>query len=321
MMKILPMIVWITCIYSVAALANDSAVETAVGGLKLRKENSVLMEKERLFISETLVRVEYEFRNTTKDPIVSEVAFPIPTFEYSYIDAGGRRDFADFKAWIDGKPIKIEKEVRAFVNENEVTEDLQRADIKIETFGDFDPHYDNQIMSLKGEIRDRLVKIRALEAPDGAHKYGVFWPLWTTKIQYHWRQIFPPGAVVRIKHEYRPVIGFRPVQLQKYKDEFKDSCIDNKTFEEVTQRVDNKMQQNPLGYNYFAAHWVSYILTTANTWQTPIKDFDMTVQAKNGKLITFCWDGPVEKMENERYRVHKTDFVPAKDLKVYFLSF
>ena len=81
------------------------------------------------------------------------------------------------------------------------------------------------------------------------------------------------------------------------------------------------MQQNPRGNNYFKADWVSYILTTANTWQTPIKDFELIVQAKKGKLITFCRDGPVHKKENEQYRVHKTDFVREKDLKVYFLSF
>ena len=36
---------------AVCASANDSAVETAAGGLKLRKEQSVLMQKERLYIS------------------------------------------------------------------------------------------------------------------------------------------------------------------------------------------------------------------------------------------------------------------------------
>ena len=63
---------------TISAFANDSAVETSAGGLKLRKEHSVLMKKERLFISGSIVRVEYEFLNTTSQRVVSEVAFPIP---------------------------------------------------------------------------------------------------------------------------------------------------------------------------------------------------------------------------------------------------
>src|SRR6266567_2909375 len=98
-MKMLFLVVCLS-IFAVPAQANDSAVEVSVGGLKLRKERSVLMEKERLFISKGLVRVEYEFRNTTNKPIVSEVAFPIPAIKHSLIEYQGSRDFSDFRAWI-----------------------------------------------------------------------------------------------------------------------------------------------------------------------------------------------------------------------------
>lgn len=143
--------------------ANDSAVETSVGGLKLRKEHSVSMEKENLFIAPNLVVVEYEFRNTTKAPLSSEVAFPIPPFRYVFEDTGGDRDFADFRAWIDDKPIKVEKEVRAFVRGREVTVDLRRAGITIERFGNFDPRdVKNEIFDLKPDVQRRLVKVGAL---------------------------------------------------------------------------------------------------------------------------------------------------------------
>ena len=142
-------------IYS--AYANDSAVETSAGGLRLSKVHSVLMEKERLFISRELVRVEYVFRNTTAKPVISEIAFPIPTFSYAFDDPGGRRDFSDFKAWINGKSIKVDKEVRAYVKGRDVTADLRRAMITIEAFGDFDPSDDNnEIARLKPGIRSQL---------------------------------------------------------------------------------------------------------------------------------------------------------------------
>jgi hypothetical protein len=200
------------------AFANDAAVETSVGGLKLAKEHSVLMEKESLYISEKPVRVEYVFRNTTKQPVISEVAFPIPTLKYEFDDPGGRRDFSDFKVWIDGKPTKVEKEVRAYVGERAVTEDLRQARIAIETFGDFDPSdSNNQISQLQPNVRAKLVKIGALNAPTAKDDSMDYQPEWKVDIKYHWRQEFPPSIAVHVKHEYRPVVGFKQVQVQNLK--------------------------------------------------------------------------------------------------------
>ena len=303
------------------ALANDSAVETSVGGLKLIKEHSVLMEKERLFISGMLVRVEYVFRNTTKEPVISEVAFPIPTFQYIFEDAGGRRDFSDFRVWIDEKQIKVDKEVRAYVWGREVTKDLRRAKIAIETFGDFDlGDSNNQIFQLQPDVRTKLVKIGALKAPNKKDDSLDYWPEWKVDIKYHWRQEFPPDTAVHVKHEYRPVLGFGQVQLQNFKKEIKDTCIDTNTYNEVKRRVARNMQERPLGNNYFGIGWVSYILTTANTWQQPIKEFELIVQREKNELITFCWDGGVDKIDTTHFRARKADFIPTKDLRIYFLK-
>lgn len=159
---------------TVCASANDSADETAAGGLKLRKEQSVLMKKERLYISPKAVRVEYEFLNTSKNTVVSEVAFPIPPVAFAFQDPGGSREFSDFKAWINDVPIQVEKEVRAFVKDREVTEALRKAKIPIETFGDFEPaEQQHPIATLKPEVRDALVKAGALKK-DGQD----YWPKW-----------------------------------------------------------------------------------------------------------------------------------------------
>lgn len=302
----------------VSAQANDSAVETSAGGLKLRKEHSVLMEKERLFISRSLVRVEYEFRNTTNEPVVSEVAFPIPAFKYVFDDSP--RDFADFKAWIDDKQVKVKREVRAFVKNRDVTEDLRRAGITIETFGGYDPSaYKDELMALKPDVRNRLVKVGALKAPKNKEAIQDYSPVWEVSIKYHWQQEFPPGTVVRIKHEYHPVAGYSQVQLQDFQKEYRDSCANKDVFSEAKKRVAKAMKKNKLINNFFGISWVTYILTTANTWQTPIKDFELIVAGEKGDLVTFCWDGPVEKTSDVRYRATKADFVPDKDLKIYFL--
>jgi hypothetical protein len=302
-----------------SAEANDGAVETSAGGLQLRKEHKVLMEKERLFISRGRVQVEYEFRNTSRETVVSEVAFPIPTLEYVLDDTVGRRDFPDFKVWIDGIPVHVEKEVRAFVKKREVTEELRKAGITIETFGNFYPNENNnEIMKLRPATRNRLIKIGVLKAPDNKDSFMDYWPQWKTSIKYHWRQTFPPNTVVRIKHEYQPVAGYSPVQIQDFNKTITDSCIDANTIREMKFRVANAMKKKPEIESYFGLGWVNYILTTANTWQTPIKDFELVVQGDKDELITFCWDGPVEKIGKVKYRAHKKNFIPEKDLRVYF---
>src|ERR1039457_4007612 len=158
-MKLLLMAVLIL-VSAISVSANDSAVETAVGGLKLRKEHSVLMKKERLHISRKLVKVEYEFLNTSNESVSSEVAFPIPPIKFVVDDPGGKRDFTNFKAWIDDAPISVKKEIRAFVKDRDVTEDLRNAKLSIETFGNYDVDAPkNPFESLKPEVRAKLVKI------------------------------------------------------------------------------------------------------------------------------------------------------------------
>ncbi len=304
-----------------AAYANDSAVEVSAGGLKLRKEHSVLMQKERLFISKELVTVEYEFRNTSNIHVVSEVAFPIPAIGFEFPDYQAGRFFDNFKVWIDGKPIKFATEARAFVKGRDVTDELRRAGISVAEFGNFEPgDKSSQILKLNAATKKKLVSIGALKAPGNKDSDLDYWPEWEAHIIYHWQQTFSPDAVVRIRHEYSPVKGYRPVQVSELKNELKDICINNGTYKEVKKRMSKLMKKEPGINNYLSSSWVSYILTTANSWQTPIKDFELSVKGEKDDLISFCWDGAVEKTGEAEYRVRKNDFIPKKDLKIYFLN-
>ncbi|MBI5696264.1 MAG: DUF4424 family protein [Nitrospirae bacterium] len=300
-----------------SAYANDSAVESAAGGLKLRKEHSVLMKSERLFISKDLVRVEYEFINTTDKPVTSEVAFPIAPYVCQFDDLGAPRNFRDFKAWSDGVPLKVDKEVRAFAKGREVTDQLRKLGINIENFGDFDPEKGgDEFVKLSATNMKALYKSGALKSPGKNDKPNWYWPDWDARINYHWSQTFLPGKVVHITHEYKPVYGFSPVTTS----ELKDACMGNSTLNEIKKRVAKRQHKDPYSGGYFSATWVSYILTTANTWQTPIKDFELIVQTDKGEIVSFCWDGKVEKTSNGTYKARLKDFVPKKELKVFFLS-
>ena len=67
--------------------ANDYTAEIANGGLRARQETHVVMRSERLLISQTKIRVEYEFLNESPAPVETVVAFPWPGYAWS---AGGR---------------------------------------------------------------------------------------------------------------------------------------------------------------------------------------------------------------------------------------
>ena len=316
-------------IFATTVFANDSAVEISVGGLQLRKEHSVSMTKERLYISKKLVSVEYEFRNVSQKVIVSEIGFPIPGFKYEY-DAMPR-DFADFKAWVDGRPITLAKEVKAFINDRDITEILNRLKITIENFGNFevsDPvtNYGGagyEISKLTTADRDTLVSIGALRKPkpSAKDKYDpyAYSPFWEVRITYHWTQEFKPDVIVNIRHDYKPVTGYGQFALNEFSEKRKDACLDQVTLRAAKERFgfNNEYTRD---YAMLRPSWVDYILTTANTWQTPIRDFELVIERESRELITLCWDGPVERISENKFRARLKDFVPNKELRVYFLT-
>jgi len=96
----------------------------------------------------------------------------------------------------------------------------------------------------------------------------------------------------------------------------------------VSNRMFKEGSINALGQEQV----VKYILTTANTWRTPIKDFQLVVERPEttafssasdqaGKtFVSFCWDGEVQPLDKNHFRARKADFVPARELVVYYLQ-
>ena len=60
------------------ASANDSSAELAAGGIVLTKTDAITMQREDLALSPSEVRVRYEMRNDTGQPVTLRVAFPMP---------------------------------------------------------------------------------------------------------------------------------------------------------------------------------------------------------------------------------------------------
>ena len=312
--------------------ADDGAASIAAGGIiVMKRETRIVMAKEVLSISATRVAVDYEFRNDSDADITTEVAFPIPAYQFdgmaccSYAQQQG---FDDFQLWVNERPAEFTTETRAFMGKREITALLARLAVDAGSFG----HYQDSVhmeRRMDGKSRDierltaaqrqRLIAVKALD--DGS-------PAWKVEKKYHWTQTFPAHGIVHIRHAYTPVLGnsntIGDPAVYHGKDavwEYAHSCpgLDlRNTLSKVWNRPRGLYDGSPLWISY-----VSFILTTANTWKTPIEDFTLIVERphkpKYKTYVSFCWDGPVTQVDADHFSAHLTGFVPTKELMVGYI--
>lgn len=292
--------------------ANDTAAEIAVGGIQFKEEKNISIEREELFISQKRVEVNYLFRNHSKTDIVTEIAFPIPQYEYK-IDSG-IPDFDDFMVEVNGRKVEYRKEIRAFAGGKDHTKLLQGMNVSISDFGKFDPQKKPYYISKLSE-KDKVTLIK-LRIADTAPEVG--WPLWSVSMKYHWTQKFPANETISIRHTYTPYCGYKPIENDVKNNEtalfLKEACIDKSTLEWI--EANNVVQ----GDNYFYPQWVSYILITANNWRKPIKSFHLTVDNSENERSSFCFDHKITKSSPTSREVYVRDYVPSRNLKVYFFQ-
>lgn len=306
--------------FGVPVGADDTAVSVGAGGIQLRKEARISMEKERLFISEDKVLVDFDFLNETDKDIATEVAFPVPPYTFGFETPPGS-DFASFKCWVDGKQISYDTDAHAILNGTDYSDLLRSMGVDPATFGEYDWKKDGspQISRLSPSARARIIQLGLIDKDE--------LPNWIVRKMYYWRQTFPAHKLVHIRHEYTPVIGHEPVQLRNFPKRFAHACIDAKLKRALSSDVDTYLKGTPNGgyADYFGTSWVDYILTTANTWKTPIKDFQLIIEKSapddtEHEYASFCWDGPVQRLDARRFVMRKTNFVPRNELTVYFFS-
>lgn len=318
--------------------ANDSAAAIAAGGVVSRAERRVSMRKERLAIrllgedegniTRFRVSVEYEFANDSSDDVTTEVAFPIPEYGYNVFGLEGPRDLGGFRAWVDGSEISVGKQVRAVARGQDQASTLRELGIDVEHHGYFSP-------DLAGSDADHPDQLRRLTPADAQHllQLGLIrgtepddrWPEWTVAIIWHWTQRFPAGKVVRIRHEYTPSAGFAySTGVREFLAGLPEVCavdalvrhlqLQKATLADAARRSGHEDRSMIFG------SWVQYVLKTANTWRTPIRDFELLIESPEGRSVSFCWDGKVEKVSGTTFSAKVRDFRPTRDLTVYFFT-
>lgn len=301
-------------------LGNDSAVETAAGGIQLRKEARISMEKERLTISLKKVTVEYEFLNTSDEDITTEVAFPIPPYKFDPFGRGP--DFSDFRVWVDGQALKYQTQVRAEIHGVNYAHLLSGLGISIQDFGNFDINArtdKSQIGMLPKSEKEKLVRLGLIES-DGR-------PDWTTSILYFWSQRFPAHRILHVRHEYGPMWGWSPSVEQEFQDRRKEACIDPSLQKRLDEFSARGLEKHGGNLSIWMATWIKYILTTANTWKTPIKDFELVLEepepgSRDREYLggSVCWDGKLQRVDKNHLITRKANFIPKTELVVYYFE-
>jgi hypothetical protein len=336
-----------------AARANDSSAELAAGGLVLTKTDAIAMQREDLTLSPAEVRVRYEMRNDTGQPVSLRVAFPMPDVPIDTpggMTAAGDRmiwmkppaspDFMHFRVRANGQEIAPEVEVRAVLADGrDVARDLRAigGDALVMHPGFFPVAGDRP---LPADTQRRLKDLGALKPlPEGG------WELpWTTHVTFHWQQTFAPGVTV-VEHSYRPIPGFRLILIEQGDkivgsagdDPVQAFCLSNAAQQELralserTRQARRKAtgEDNPT----LTALTLGYILKTAQNWRGPIGTFHLTVESEpanvdmfgsgsigNVALASLCSDLPLQQTSPRRFEVTAKDYVPKNDLRVLYVT-
>jgi len=316
------------------AFSNEGAASVAVGGIQLKREARISMEKERLTISREKVAVEYEFLNATDEDVSTEIAFPVPPYHDYYLDASFPKRLDDFRVWVDGRETKYQTEVKAMLDGVDYSARLQKLGVDVASLGHFDFEADNpyspDVERLPKSQRDELKRL-------GLIRDNGFMG-WTVAKTYHWPQTFPTHQVLHVRHEYAPVLGFEQLQPevvvpapgQERTAEFaaavRDSCMDPALQQTLIGAARREKKEES---GYIPSEWVDYVLTTANTWKTPIKDFELIVERPRPKpgspergqwFVSFCWDGAVTRLDADHFSGRLINFVPKRELHVVFFG-
>jgi len=294
----------LVCFISSVARANDTATEITPAGLIFKTIDSVSIEKEDLKISREKIEVFYAFRNNSDKDIVTDVAFPIPNYDYVEMNVTANPAFEDFTVFADGVRIQYEVVARALLNGKDYTELLAKKGITIHNFGGSQASILNKI----GQDKDNFMRLGLIEA-DGQ-------PNWTVSKSYVWRQKFPKNSIVKITHSYTPCYGFdqfysNPGYLEALPVFVRNSCVAGKEAATIMNGYTNK--------NRLVRDTVTYILKTANNWKKSIKEFKIQIEKKSDEFIGICFDGKANAVSPLRFEATLMNYSPSSDLEVHWI--
>lgn len=301
--------------HAAPAVANDGIGAVGAGGILFGKTDAVAMKKEVLSVSAELIKVEYEFLNESKTDVEETIFFPLPEYAAGY--HGSPTYYGQpqqFSVDVDGKRKAYQTTFVAKLGAKDVTARLRQlglSDAQIAYFPSHTP-FDKKVAPLTAAQQKTMIAEGLL-----AQLYDEEWvPAWTVKVLYLWQQKFPAGKVVRVRHQYAPFVAAGPgASYLGDGNEFEKKYCGDKAFYKTWNRLAARQGEG----GFVNAVWVSYILTTGNTWKNGIEDFTLNlVKGKPDELISLCFPGTFTKINPTTLQVKLRNFHPKQDLDVYF---
>jgi hypothetical protein len=321
-------IAWLAAVvlfFTPFAAANDTLATLGAGGLIPVKSAQIAMEREDLEISVHQITVHYLFRNHTDKDVDATVAFPLPELEGGTVEhvplqlpSKDPANFVDFQVSAAGKAIAAKMDVRAFHEGRDITERLRAAGLPVSVS---DPHFADAVARLSPTQRKQFEKDELVVSDDPAGTPNRrYWPYWTTRVQFYWTQHFPAHATVDVLHKYRPVVGGSYlVSTDDGASHIKPYCGGPDALpriQAVKKRHPGKSQDEPVLFE----KRINYILTTANNWLGPIRDFRLVVTADSpDDVVLTCFPG-LKQAAPTRYELTRSNFHPGHDLQLLLLQ-
>ena len=299
--------------FSAGAGANDGIGTVAAGGIVFGRTDAIAMKKEVLNVGHDWITVDYEFLNESGADVEETIIFPLPAYPAGrlVVDTYFGQP-AGFTVTVDGKPVRTRTEVRALLNDIDVTAQLKHvglSDAQIAYGAVFDDQA--KVAPLSAQQIRQLEKLNLF----GARNRGEASPQWDVQINYVWQQTFPSNRIVRVHHAYRPFTGTGPGEWAMNSDVKKDYCMDA-TFLAGWQRLAKNAKRE---FDPVPAVTVAYILKTGNTWKNGIEDFTLNiVKSRPDELVSLCFPGTFKKTDAKTLQVKLRNFRPTRDLAVYF---
>jgi hypothetical protein len=327
-------------------LANDGFGGLSATGLTFGKTADVAMLDEALAISPDKISVDYVFKNTSAQDVAGEVIFPLPPINLADLQnedwnlpADRNRDnLVDFQASVDGKPVTVQIDRIAVIEPENAWErpaseayDTPGTDVtaKLAQFHiplTLDPEAISTLLAgMTVDQRKGLKAAGLIDSYDGSDDLTDPYPLWSIVLRYHWAQVFPAGAEVKVHHDYENhptggVFTWTDPPTEDYQaDLVKQYCIDAGTSRAIAKVISAKANDGTTS-DFGMSLNIAYVLKTANSWAGPIGHFKLTLDKGSAKnVISLCADG-VKKVGPTTFVVEKTDFTPTADLDILIVQ-
>jgi hypothetical protein len=318
------------------AHADDGYVQLGLGGVvNFSRTEQVRMEREVLDVSPERVRVALTFVNTTGRELTLPVLFPLPRYSARRPSFAWAGEPQDFQIHANGQPLGYRTLVKALDCSRahgqracrDVTRVLRSAGLTNTQIA-FYP-MDSPFREAPGFIAParlspeqvRTLLRRGLLLNKDAPGDELPYPVWEVELSYLWLMHFPARRPLEVVHEYRPFASGGSIGYVSDESVLREEfCADDATVA-AWRALPSHGVYVSAGTHAMPGTVVDYILTSANTWQGPIRDFTLRLHKTDpAELVALCFPATPEPLDSRTLTVQLRDFTPQRELHILFMN-